>query len=228
MRGRFLLVMWAACVSAPPVHAQLGAFVPGDGARYALTLQGSAVELSVIIARQQGRTVSVEYHLASQDGVMPMALWQQFVLDVPPRGAPTLVEGYLLQANGGAPEKIPADILQKGDPSAMLGGLLLRDAADLHAMKVGEEAVDVPAGRVKAVHFRKVQGNRTLDFWISDEARPLGLVKLVSSGKAPNDNYHLELDALLKNVAPRIDPRIAVPMQPATRQLLGIAALRPM
>jgi len=109
------------------------------------------------------------------------------------------------------------------DHGAADGGVkdfILLDKKALESMKVAEEVVETPAGTTKATHYKKKKGLEVLDFWVSDEAKPIKLVKLVSSGK---QKFALSLSSLVKNTQPKIDRKKVVPLSEKGKALLSIS-----
>jgi len=99
---------------------------------------------------------------------------------------------------------------------------MFSDEAQLDKFKVGLESVEVPAGKILCSHYRKARGDQTVDFWISDKAGAIGLVKLTSKGVNNKDHdFKLELLSLLKNVKPKINPKEAVPLTDKGRMFIG-------
>lgn len=71
---------------------------------------------------------------------------------------------------------------------------------------MGDEMIEVPAGATEATHYRKSNQGQTVDFWIADQAKSIGLVKLVSkSNIKANQNHTISLFSLFKNVSPKIN-----------------------
>lgn len=73
---------------------------------------------------------------------------------------------------------------------------------------VGSQKITVPAGTFATKHFRGKDGNgRTYDVWVSDEAPPFGIVKLVgnvSQGDATPQSVTMELAARGQDAKPTI------------------------
>lgn len=187
-------------------------FPVGSGSKFDLELaDGIGAELTITIAASSKDTVAVEYYFTSRQLVRAMDLWQQYVLRLPDNGPPELTAGYIFSQMLTAPQKLPLGFLTN------LGGIQLSDFliarnADLDALKIGEEHVILPAGRTKATHYRKRSQGQTLDFWISDDAKPIGLVRMASvDATRAEQNYTITLSSLLKNVRPTIDPTKAIP-----------------
>jgi hypothetical protein len=82
--------------------------------------------------------------------------------------------------------------------------------------------LSVPASSTPllATRYEQEKEGQVLTYWISDEARPLGLVKLRSRGPKASQNYELVLVSLLKNVGRKIDPNKAVALTAEGRAVL--------
>jgi hypothetical protein len=78
----------------------------------------------------------------------------------------------------------------------------------------------VPAGTVEATHYRIIDRDQTVDFWIHESAKPIGIVKMISTGKSLKHNYSLELKSLMTNSAPKIDPKKARPLTKEAKEFL--------
>ncbi len=74
---------------------------------------------------------------------------------------------------------------------------------------------------LRTSHYQKEQDGHVVDFWISEEVKPVGLVKLISKSKKQKfNNYQIEITNLLKNVAAAIDPSQAMKMSSDTKMKL--------
>ena len=187
----------------------------GDGGRFALVLDGGEEAEVTIITGTDGKGRRwAEYATGAGLGT----LHQHVVLDAAAGRPVRVVEGYILVPPMTVAERLPSELLT-GD-GLDLAPFLTGRASDLQAMRLGEEEVDTPAGRVRATRYRQAQGERSVEFWLAEEAAPLGLVKLASRGSKPGQSYTLELKALVRNARPVIAPVKAVPLSPQTRQLL--------
>ncbi len=198
-------------------------FPAGSGSRFLLHADTAGdAELVISIAAAETARLSVEYYVSSRAAGIPVELWQQFVLSSPVAGAPKIEEGYFFAKELTAPEKLTGEYL-RGLDGLVTADFLFPSKQALDKFKVGEESVTVPAGTVKAIHYRQPP----IDYWISDDAKPIGLVKLVSSGDKPKNRYRLELESIVRNVKPKIDPARAVPLSEKGRALLAPGAEGP-
>jgi hypothetical protein len=194
-----------------------GDYVPGSGSTFKMTFnKGAEAQLSIYITESSFTRLGVEYYFSAGD-FLKTELWQQFHLALsgarPSEGhALTLEDGLILSDEMKRPEVMSKDFLNSKNDGVNLEDFFFKKGADLEKLKVGVEKIEVPAGSLLATHYRRVNNGQTVDFWISDKAGAIGLVKLVSVGKTDPQNYRIELLSLLKNVKPKIDPREAVPL----------------
>lgn len=188
-------------------------YTTGSGSEFRMTSKnGDKADLSIYITESSFTRLGVEYFFTSAgNALLKTQVWQQFHLGLT-GSALTLDEGYILSDDMKKAEIMTPDFLKKRNDGVNLEDFFFRKAADLEKLKVGQEQIEVPAGPLSATHFRKSSNGQTVDFWVSDKAGAIGLVKLVSTGKKESQNYKIELLGLLKNVKPKILPKDAVPL----------------
>lgn len=194
----------------------------GNGSRFKMHSQGSTFDLNVGLVKVDpaaARAV-IEVYAAAQ---LSDPLWQQFTLDV--KGdRPTVESGYI-QVGDKAPMTLPKQYLT--GVGSLDVSLFLLSESDLRTgttrdlKNVGQETIATPAGAVKCSHYQVEKAGQKLDVWVSDEARPVGLVRMQSAGKQKEENYDLELQELLSGVAPKIDPAKAGPLSEEMKKLLA-------
>ena len=147
-------------------------------------------------------------------------MYQQFEMALKGRGPIKVKKGYVLTPTSGSPEIMKAYMFQQ-NRGVQMNDFLFNKKEDIEGDFMGDENIEIPAGSIIAKHYRKKSNGQTVDFWVSDSVKPIGLVKLESkSAREEFNNYTIELSSLLKNVAPKIDPAKAVPMSDATENLL--------
>ena len=197
-------------------------FEVGSGSKYQMKVAGGAVgaQVSIYITENKFGTLGVEYYTTTLNSLMPVKMWQQFVLGMEPGSPMFIKEGYVKTPELSAPEKLTSAYLNVNEGGVRVDDFLFSKPEELEKFKKGQEMVEVPAGKVSALHYQKKRGNQIIDFWISDQAKPISLIKLVSKGKKPSHNYVLELLELLKGVKPEIDKKKAVPLSKKGKSFL--------
>jgi hypothetical protein len=197
-------------------------FPAGTGARYQLHTPTGNASVTISIAESSAKHVVVEMYFAGQ-GFMSSEMWQQYVIDLPGNGAPVVREGYMLRGEASAPERMPADVLA-GLDNASVADFLIASRGDLDRWKRGDERVVVPAsgpGGIAATKYEQPTGSQVVTYWISDDAKPLGLVKLVSRGTKPAQSYEFALESVLTHVGTKIDRKRATPLTAEGRAVLN-------
>ncbi|MEW6055106.1 MAG: hypothetical protein AB1540_00705 [Bdellovibrionota bacterium] len=194
-------------------------FPPGSGSKFLLSMaDGTSANLIISIASSSSSRVAVEYYFSSTDA--PIELWQQFIIEGAGTARLRVAEGYIYAKELKHPERIPKDHLT-GIDETEINEFLFSTSIQSAEFRVGEDVVQVPAGQVSAKRFKKQREGATLEYWISEQASPLGLVKLVSKGPKPEQNYTIVLGSLVKNVKPKIDPSAAEPLSATGRGFLA-------
>lgn len=200
-------------------------YVPGSGSAFRMTSdKGASAELSIYITDSSFSRLGVEYFFSTGDFIKTQ-LWQQFHLALsgvrPGDGhSLTLEDGLILSDDMKRPEVMTKDFLNSKNDGVNLEDFFFKKGAEIEKLKVGVEKIEVPAGSLFASHYRRINNGQTVDFWISDKAGAIGLVKLISKGPKTSQNYTIELLSLLKNVKPKINPSEAVPLTDKGRAFL--------
>jgi hypothetical protein len=222
MRGIAILFLLSLAVPAGAGSLASLAGEQGNGSRFKMQAQGGTYDLQVGLVRvdQNFGLVTIEVFAAAQ---FADPLWQQFILSTS-GNRPKVEVGYI-QIGKRSPMKLQASHLA-GTSNLDINLFLLSEAElrreSMGGMKsLGKETLNTKAGTVDCGHYRLEGPEQNLDLWISDEARPVGLVRLVSTGKKPADNYRLELEELLSGIAAKIDPGRAVPLSEDMKALLS-------
>jgi hypothetical protein len=185
----------------------------GGGSRFKLHFQGSSSDMHVGLMKVDPATRKVVLEVfAKADFTEPM--WQQFIVSMK-ADRPAIEAGYV-QVGSRSPMVLTAQYLA-GTESLDINMFLLteaelRDGRQKHIQRIGQEKITTPAGTVTTTKYQMDRPDQKLEFWLSDEARPIGLIRLVSSGKKTEQNYRLELEELLSGLAPKINPAKAVPL----------------
>lgn len=198
-------------------------FPAGSGSKYRIKMKkdSTPILLSMYVAGTRVDSVHIEYFLETE-GLLPVQMWQQFEIGVSPGSSVNIRKGFVFTKELESPESMPARYLEGAGGGIQVNDFLFADKARLEKDLVGVETVEIAAGETKATHYRTTGSDQTVDYWISDEAKPMGLVMLVSkSEKDENRNYSLELLNLISNVKAKILPEKAKPISEKGKQLLA-------
>ena len=218
------LILALLLMSLPSLGETLSqSFPAGSGANYKIKMQAdpTPILLQLYVASTRVDSVNIEYFLETK-GLVSVQMWQQFEIGVAPGKAAEIRKGYVLARELTKPESMPKAYLEGASGGIQVNDFLFADKARLDKDKVGIEMVEISAGATKATHYRAASNGQTVDYWISDEAKPMGLVMLVSkSEKDPNRNYSLELVNLMENVKAKIKPEESVPLTENGKGLLA-------
>ena len=153
-------------------------------------------------------------------------MWQQFQIEKSKQGHLKISKGFIKSGIHKKPEIMTKEQFQVNE-GVQLQDFLFTKFVEIEKDYIGDEQLELPAGTLVAKHYRKVTGNQTVDYWISSEVLPIGLVKLISkSSKNSTNNYQIELNSMLRNVKPAIDPKKAIPMSNETSKLMSRAAIK--
>lgn len=197
-------------------------FPAGKGAVYKIKFKDdpTPVHLSLYVAGTRVDSVHIEYQLETK-GLLPVQMWQQFEIGVTPKGA-EIRKGFVLAKELPKPEIMPADYLKGASGGLQVNDFLFATKEQLARHRIAEEMVEIAAGTTKATHYRTSSNGQTVDYWISDKAKPMGLVMLISKGeKSAHHNYSLELVNMMENVKPKIVPERAVPLTSKGKSFLA-------
>jgi hypothetical protein len=178
------------------------------------------INLSIYITSSSFTKLGVEYFF-STGSLIGIEAWQQYGMSVTDKGL-TLDEGYIQSNDMKKPEIMTKDFLYNNDHGVKVDDFFFSKESEIEKYKIGLETIEVPAGTILANHYQKKRDEQIIDFWISDKAGAIGLVKLISKGtKDTNQNYTIELSTLLTRVKAKIDPAMAVPLSEKGKMFLG-------
>ena len=222
--NRFILLLLISQISLCSFAQSLSeSFPAGKGASYVVRFNKNPkpVNLSIYVAATRVDSVHIEYFLEVKD-LLPVQLWQQFEIGVRSGHSAEVRRGYVFAKELPRPEIIPSEYLRGAAGGIQVNDFLFASKDQLEKHKVGDEIVEISAGTTKATHYRTSNNGQTVDYWIADQARPLGLVMLVSkSEKDENQNFSLELTGILENVKPKINSEQAVELSPKGKAFLA-------
>lgn len=196
-------------------------FKPGSGSQFIMKTGGQNVDLSIYVADKKSDTLSVEMHFGV-GGLILTNMWQQFEFKLQ-NNAPLIIQkGFIKTKTDNHPEIMTDEFFNQNQTGVQVQDFLFSSRKEIQKDFIGNEVVELPAGSVKAKHYRKKNNDQIVDFWIAYSVGPISLVKLVSkSEKNSNNNYTIELSSLLQNVKPSIDSKKAIPLTKETAEILS-------
>lgn len=199
-------------------------FVPGSGALYKMEMSGVATDISIYVADHNSGNLDIEYYFSSLAGFKPIEIWQQFRFKPQNKDGEQRAEldqGWILSKELKGPRRLPKAMLKGGAGGPDLMDFVL--SGESQARKVATEMVKIPAGETKAFKFLYEKNGQKIEYWVSPDAKPMGLVKLISTGEDPKHQYKLTLQSLLKNVKAKIKADPAAPeLSPSEKSELGL------
>jgi hypothetical protein len=196
-------------------------YVIGSGSQFKFSSEkGGDVNLNIYITESSFSKLGIEYFFSS-GGFLGVEAWQQYILGLKADGL-SLDEGYVQSPTMTKPEIMTKEFRENNENGVKVEDFFFSKESEIEKYKVGIETVEVPAGSILCSHYQKKRAEQTVDFWISDKAGAIGLVKLVSKGlKDQTQNYTIELQSLLINVRAKINSKDAVPLTEKGRMFLG-------
>jgi hypothetical protein len=203
------------------IFAKTKEYTVGSGSEFRFSgAPGENIRLSIYITESSFTKLGVEYFF-STGGILGQEVWQQFILGSSDKGL-ILEDGYVQSGDMKFPEMMTKDFRENNENGVKVEDFFFTKLSDIEKFKIGIETLEVPAGTVMATHYQKKRAEQIVDFWISDSAGALGLVKLISQGsKDKNQNYKIELLSLIKNVKAKINPKDAHPLSDKGKLFLG-------
>lgn len=218
--NKFSIFLLTCILSFYSFGFDLKKYTQGSGAQFAMDLQGTKTEITMSVAYSTKNKMALEIYMNAQNDFLPLEVWQQFHLS--PNGRKLMVtDGYVLnKLIGEQPQRLTAEYLKGYEGGLKMETFLISSKKDLNKHFIKEETIQVPAGKVKAKKYKVHQNGQTIYYWLSDQAKPFGLVKLISTSKKKDQNYNLELTKLVRNVRRRIEPNQAIPLNKVGRSFL--------
>jgi hypothetical protein len=191
-------------------------FEVGSGSQFSLALSGQKAELNIYVASKTNKKLRVEFHMGTK-GILATNLWQQFDFKVYNKGPVAIEASYIQTSINKKPERMTAEFFHQNE-GVQVQDFLFSNKEQIEGDFIGDELIEVPAGSLIAKHYRKKRDGQVIDFWISEEVKPIALVKLESkSTKLESNNYRIELVSLLRNVKATIDPKKSIPLTKKTK-----------
>lgn len=158
-----------------------GAFKPvvGSGAQYEMNAKNQTMVFSWVAVGKENVGGSEGYWLEIRMEGGPMAgetvMKQLLVME----GGKGGIKRMIMQAPGQPPMEMPV---------GMMTGMMKQSqqqpsegSKEGMGEKIGTETVTVPAGTFVCEHYRRQDRNIPVDFWVSTQISPYGVVKMTSS-----------------------------------------------
>ncbi|MFH1075924.1 MAG: hypothetical protein V1753_03660 [Pseudomonadota bacterium] len=195
----------------------------GEGAAYLLHDYTGENHFALAIVGIDGVAKHVVIEVFAKSDIAGKGLFQQFVFAFP-EDRPVINKAYIM-IDGQSPMTIPATALSKTDNLRIEDFLTKKDdlQSGNYGKKIGTETIHVPAGATECIHYQHKGDGCVVDFWLSDQVLPIGIVKLKSRGSKQMQNYTLELTKVLSGVGQAIDETRVVPLSEEMKQILNIA-----
>ncbi len=214
-----VLILIFLLLNSQTIFAGTKEYTVGTGSEFQFTGEnGENINLNIYITQSSFTKLGVEYFFAS-GGILGIKAWQQFIMGIGDKGL-SLEEGYVMSPEMKQPEIMSKEFRENNEKGVKVEDFFFSKESEIEKFKIGMETIEVPAGQILTTHYQKKRSEQTVDFWISDKAGAIGLVKLVSKG-LKDHNYKIELLSLLKNVKSKIDPIKAVPLTEKGKMFLG-------
>lgn len=184
---------------------------------FELNLSSGKAQVAITIADQSKSELAIEFYFKDLSFI-GIEMWQRFHLS-PDNKNLKLNNGYVLMPMLGKPFILSDDYL-KGFDGAQLTAFMINSEEEMKSNFIGKESISVPAGTVEALHYRIKDRGQTIDFWIHESAKPVGIVKMTSKGTSIKQNYELSLLHLIENAGAKINPNEARPLTKEAKEFL--------
>jgi len=213
-----VIILWLPLAVAQSLSQS---FPAGKGSSFKVKMRKDTepIFLSIFVASTRVDSVNMEYFMETR-GLVSVQMWQQFEIGVTNQSK--VKKGFVLTKEMKKPQIMPEEYLGGAAGGIQVNDFLFKDKAQLDKFKVGEETIEIAAGTTRATHYRTTGNGQTVDYWVSAEAKPIGLVLLTSkSEKVESQNYSLELTGLIDNVKAKIIPEEAGPITEEGKRYLA-------
>jgi hypothetical protein len=187
-------------------------FEVGKGAEFTMKSQGLAdtTNLQIYIAESSFSQLSIEMHFSDQMQILEVT--QRFDMTLKDKGPLSIEKGYFQGPDTKGALIMTKEFFEINSDGVLLTNFLFSKKEDINKNKIGEEIVEVPGGTLYCTHYQKKRADQTVDFWINDKVKPIGLVKLVSKGKKGSHNYTVVLNNILTGAKAKINTKKARPV----------------
>lgn len=194
---------------------------PGSGTQFLMTKGTDRNELNIYFLKSpDDKTIMFEVNLKSltDSESLQISMDQHFQMKKV-GGTFQITKGVIKIPQMDKPQILPAHTLS-GANGVQMKSFLLGSMDEIDGLKIGPEKIKAGAKTFSTIHYQKVENGQTVDFWVSDEAKPIGLVKMISKGSNADMNYELLYQKPLSGMKQKIDPTKAVPLDSTSELLL--------
>lgn len=197
------------------------AFQKGAGSQYLMTSNGVSSKLSIYVSDYSHDVLGIEYYFHIESFFNERQMWQQYVFKINKVGPLTVEAGYIKTPELDKAEKLDEEHMNVSS-GVRLEEFLFSKKSDFIKFQVGFENIETKAGSIETTHYQKINNGQTVDFWISEDVEPIGLVRLRSKNpKVKEQNYEIELVSLLTGVKRKIDPAKAVKLSEKGKSVIA-------
>jgi hypothetical protein len=117
---------------------------------------------------------------------------------------------------------LPAEFMQ-GFDGVKMRSFLMGSKMELDAHKIGLEKVKAADGKTyTAEHYQNAGQGQTVDFWVADTLKPLGIVKMSSAGSKADHNYKMLFNGRVTSYKKQIDASKAEPLNDLAKMFLPL------
>lgn len=189
----------------------------GEGALFELSLSSGKAQVAITVAERTTSEVALEFYFKDLS-FTGIEMWQRFHLQ-PSGKSLKVTQGYVLMPQLGQTFRLDREYLE-GFDGAQMTAFMIGSQDEMKKYQIGVEKVSVPAGTVTATHYQIKDRGQTIDYWVDESAKPIGIVQMKSQGSQIKQNYTLQLKALLNHAAAKINPQNARPLTKEAKDFL--------
>lgn len=194
----------------------------GSGNKYVLNLNGDPYEVVIAFVDSTDQKTVIEVFMQAKAGStkMDIQMWQQFHLGFVNEKI-NIIKGILQIPQIGKPQVLPNEYLQGGS-GVQMKSFLIGSQNEIGGKKINVEKLSMGGQTFESTHYRHVENGQTIDFWLSDDAKPIGLVKLSSAGGGSGMNYSMNYLATVSGVKAHIKESDAEPLNDIAKSFLPL------
>lgn len=194
----------------------------GEGSKYLLNTDQGPTEVTMAVIKRTGDRLVLEVMMKSlnDSSALQVEMWQQFHLQLV-GGKIKIEKGIMKIPQIEKPQIFPAEYLQ-GYSGVKMNSFLINSEKDISGKKIGTENISTESGSFKAEHYQHTENGQNLHFWIADNAKPFGLVKMTSKGSGMGQNYSMTLKGSVTGYTSKVDATKAEPLNDMAKAFLPL------